>query len=712
METTALPSLRDDLRFSPVTGDSDVCYVIEDPVRHLFFRIGVEEYHFIRRLDRHNDLETLLDELRAVDGVELSGQQAQIILSWLASRQLLRSDDPEFLTNLLQQEKEVGKVKKISRLNLITFKLPVFNPDPLLQRFGNRLHWLTGKTFFIVWLVVGILALTSFFEYQQAFIDQAAIFFSLGNLVWVWLVWFGLKLVHEMFHALVCHRYGGRVYEAGMLFILFIPLTYVNATSSWSFSSRWQRVHVAVAGIFIELGIAFFALLIWSRTMDSTVGMIAHNTVIIAGISSLLFNANPLMRFDGYYVLSDLIGIPNLYSRGILAVRKAFARFFLGTTQAPEPKQHRIFILLYGFAVNCWRILVLVSLGWMASQMAGGFGILIAISAILVWIGLPLSRFLKSWPKIRSDNPGAGRRLLLRLGLCCACLVGLIWGVGWQQRVRSPGVIEYSRQIRVKIEAPGFVRTIAVKDGQLVKAGEVLAVLENEELLAKAQDLELRLQKLTVEERLAHSQGRLTDQQIFKRQRQALKQELQAAKKDIAQLTIRARGDGRVLAGDLEQLEGSFLPRGKELLWLVSPEQMHLSGLVRQQDIDAYHQGKKVNINMRPAGLGVFSGVIAVVEPTGSTTLPYPSLAAVYGGPIDVRQSAVSADSQVEQHYQLELLEPRFTVKITLPEKIRELVLAGQTATITLHGSRITLGYLLKERIRSWLAQKKQAVKE
>ncbi|MGB5987605.1 MAG: hypothetical protein WBG37_20030, partial [Desulfobacterales bacterium] len=416
------PRLRSDLRFSPITGGEETWYVIEDPLRHLFYRIGPEEYQFIRRLNHFDSLEALLSDLAVAGGMSLSSEQAQTILVWLAGRQLLRQENARLLTQTLAREKEIRQQQRVNRLNLITFKVPLFNPDPLLNRLGRHLDWLSGPLFFAGWLLAGILALTALHEKWPAFIGQASGFFSPANLVRVWLIWFGLKVLHELFHAVTCRRYGGRVYEAGLLFILFIPLTYVNATSSWNFPSKWQRIHVAVAGMFIELGVAFGALLVWEQSGASPAGLMAHNTVIIAGVSSLLFNANPLMRFDGYYVLSDLLSIPNLYFQGLLSVRRMMARFFLGVTPAqPQgPPQRGGFIRLYGIAVYLWRILVLASLAWLASRMGGGFGIFIALGALLVWIGLPLARFAKSLPRLAAGNPGLAGRFTLRLALTAA----------------------------------------------------------------------------------------------------------------------------------------------------------------------------------------------------------------------------------------------------------------------------------------------------
>ncbi|MGB5987969.1 MAG: efflux RND transporter periplasmic adaptor subunit, partial [Desulfobacterales bacterium] len=272
--------------------------------------------------------------------------------------------------------------------------------------------------------------------------------------------------------------------------------------------------------------------------------------------------------------------------------------------------------------------------------------------------------------------------------------------------------VEYGRQFRVRTAASGFVRQVAVRDDQAVSAGELLLQLENNELAAQERDLALRLAQIDLQRRLAHSLGRLTELQILTEQRQTLAAEHQAAQLDLEQLAVTAPGSGRVIADHLASLPGRFLNRGSELLWVVSPDQIRLAASVAQEDIDAFRNApdEVVEVDMRAAGLGRFQGRIARVAPAATTHLIHPALGAVYGGPLDVRQTALIAEGDLEQHYQIELFTPRFSVYLDLPEPILDQLRAGQTATVTARGSRLTLARLLGERIKAWLARKGAAL--
>ena len=703
-----LPRLRRDLIFTPVRESGATLYVIEDPVRHLFYRVGREEYALIIFLNQADSLENLLERTAAESDVLFTTEQAQVVFSWLASRQLLQTDTAEPLLAAVAQERKMLGLRRFSRLNLISFKLPLGNPDPLLQRC-TFLSWFTGLPFFLLWVFLGLAALNTLSSQWQAFSSQTTGFFGTENLARIWLIWFGLKLIHELFHALACYRYGGRIYEAGILLILFIPLTYVNATSSWRFPSRWQRIHVAVAGMYIELGIAFAALQLWSWSPESPAGFIAHNTVIIAGVSSLLFNANPLMRFDGYYLLSDLTGQPNLYQQGLAAIASLFSRFFLGLPSSTPPA-HPL-IALYGAAVHAWRLLVLVSLGFLASRLAGGLGILITLGAVLVWLGLPLHSFIKRWPGHRERNPAVAGRLITRLGLVLILLVAALQLIGWEQRIEAPAVVEYEQQHSVRTRTSGFVSDIRIKDGDRVSAGQVLLVLVNSELDHSHRQMRLQLKQLGLKSRLAQSTGKIGDAQILRDQEHTLLTELQAVEEDIADLTITAPGDGICISGNLAALEGTYLFRGQEVLWIVSLDRKKLTGLAAQNDIEGFRRlvGQSISVDMGASGTGSFQGLLNRIAPQMTTSLFHPALGAIYGGPLDVRQAVTTPQGQgLEQQLRYELFAPRFILHVDIPETIRPQLIAGQLAILTTRGGRVTLGDKVWQTIRSWIRQQQE----
>ena len=710
-DANRLPRLRPGLRFTPSGNHDRAHFILEDPTRHQYYRIGLEEYLVLTYLNGSATLEELLAKTSASAEVKLTPEQVQTILSWLGSKQLLQTEDPAMLINLLNQKKQVEGMRKLNRMNLISFKIPLFNPDPLLQRIAPRLGLLTGRFFALLWLIAALLALGTLFSHWQEFNSRTAGFFSPENLLLIWLIWLGLKILHELFHALVCYRYGGRVYEAGILFILFIPLTYVDATTSWKFSSRWQRIHVALAGMFLELGVAWTALLLWAHDPDSTTGLIAHRTVLIAGISSLLFNANPLMRFDGYYILSDLVDIPNLYQRGLQSMKDRLAQLLLNIHPGSTEGAHQSFIALYGVLIFCWRFLVLGSLGYMAGKLFGGLGIIITLIAVLGWISSPVHTLISRWPIYKKQNPRVLRDLLLRgTVLLCLCAL-LLTTAGWKRSIRAPAVVEYEQQSRVKSKTNGFVGRINVRDGDTVTPGQILMVLEEPEQVATLEDIRLQIEQNSIQTRIAHNSGRIIEAQILRRQLRALQAKFRQQQEQVDALVITAPAGGRIIADHLDQLAGTYIKKGQEILWIVNPGQKRMSASISQDDIKQMRNlvGKEVTIDMRESGLGIFNGRVKTITPTASTRLSHPGIAAKYGGPIDVLERRVKESNTADEQVRMEFFNPRFSMEIAPPAEVVNRLWAGQVASIEARGSRISLRAWIAALFSDWLQKKDRA---
>ncbi len=707
------PQLRPGLCFTPVQGRDKVHFIVEDPSRHVYYRIGREEYLLLTHLNSSSSLEELLHKVNRESEIDLAPEQVETILQWLAGRQLLQMDNPQTLTSVLEQEKQMHGIRKQNRMNLISFKIPLGNPDPLLHRIYPGLKWLTGPGFGLIWLLAGLLALGGLFTRWQLFNDNTAGFFSPANLFILWLIWLGLKILHELFHALVCYRYGGRIYEAGILFILFIPLTYVNATSSWKFPSPWQRIHVAAAGIFAELGVAWIALLLWAYDPDSTTGLIAHRTAIIAGLSSLLFNANPLMRFDGYYILSDFMGIPNLYQLGLQDVKSRFAHLFLGIRQPPIAEEsHRIFIRTYGILIFIWRFLIFGSLGYLASKLFGGLGVGISLVALLFWISTPIHALLARWPTFKQHNPHVLRDLLTRSLTALILIAVLLTTVGWNRTIQAPAVVEYQHQYRIKTGGSGFVRRIFVRDGDTVKMGRTLMILEDPAITAALRDTQLLLEQNSVKTRVAHNSNRFSEVQILRRQRSALEKMEARQQEETKALIVTAPASGRVIAANLAELEGTFLDKGREILWLVDAGEKQLKASISQDGIDQMRAlvGKTVTVDMRNLGIGRFKGKVKRITPTASTRLTHPGLAARYGGPIDVLERRVkSRNNSTEEQIQLAFFEPRFSMEIEVPENLVKRMWAGQIGFIQTTGPKLTLWDRVGRQFDKWIQKKDRA---
>ena len=309
----------------------------------------------------------------------------------------------------------------------------------------------------------------------ERFGDEMSGLFDFGNLWIVGLLWIGLKAFHECWHGLVCRYFGGAVPEAGVtLLLLTTPLGYVNASSSAGFHSKWQRIAVAGAGIYGELFLAAVAAVVWSRVEPGAFGAALHQVVVLSSFTTLLFNANPLMRFDGYYIFSDLLDIPNLYSKGQASSRWLFRRWVLGIPQAKSPLRptdKKLIIGLYGVAAAFWRVLVVVGLLAAAALLFEGAGLVLALVAGAGMAIQGLGGMVHYLRKSASAEGMRPSRLLLRATALAALLVGALCLIRVTPSARAPAVIQNAGGGEIRSQCPGFLTEIAVANGQAVEEG-------------------------------------------------------------------------------------------------------------------------------------------------------------------------------------------------------------------------------------------------
>jgi putative peptide zinc metalloprotease protein len=694
--------IRRDLRFSVRPGRGEPVYVIEDPARHRFFRIGRREYIFITHLDGTHTLTQALDGSLAVIGKDgLSAQQAERIVNWLAANQLLSLSGSAPMEVTLAQERRLAQRRHLQRLNLITLRLPLLNPSRLIDRLFPWLRWITGGPFFLFWCAATALAVWELGSGWQQFVHQSRGLLAPGNLFWLWVCWFVLKVLHELSHALVCRRYGGQVYEAGILFIVFIPLTYVDATASWKFPSRWQRAHVAAAGMSMDLLAAALAVLCWAWFPAGAIGVMARNVVIVAGVGSILFNANPLMRFDGYYLLCDLTDIANLYAKGLGFVYGWLRFLFLGIRPAPpaELGWRRWFIGVYGVAAYFWRILVLVGLTIAASRLFHGLGLLVALAAVVLWITLPVTDFVRRLPALVRVNPHAGRRLVFIMALVAAAGFFGIFRLSWSERVAAPAVVEYRDQAVVRSATPGFVHRVYVKAGDAVRTGQPLVALRNDELRTELADTRLQIRILETEARLYFNADSISAFQVARERIRVLEQRAAELDGELSSLTLTAPRGGIVVARNLQNLPGAYVRRGQDILWIVSENHKAIRVSVDQEDVDVFRRwtGRQVTVDMRRWGLGVFPGRLVRVDPQASRGIPHPAFSAAWGGPLDVRPGETVAGPNADGPAPYEFFQPRFSAEVEAAGSVLKTLRVGRLARVRIRGNPRRIADIIRE---------------
>lgn len=685
--------LRDDLAFARRTVGGEQFYVVEDRLSGKCYRVGEKEYTLATALDGNRNLAEILQAVASADSsCSLTSTEALQVCRWLLQ------------TGLAQRQQDEDAASAVSSLprrwtliNPIFIRIPLLTPDRLLERILPALSWINTRVALVASLMLWIVAALHLVSGWDRFVGSAGNVFSLDQGVYLLASWVALKLFHELGHGLTCKHYGGYVREAGVALLLLAPIPYVDVTSSWRLRSKWARIHIAAAGMIVEATVASFALLLWSYSPDGILSQLCVNIVVMATATTVLFNANPLMRFDGYYILTDLLELPNLYTRGHQFISAISRRWLLGEASVQLPNTTR-FVALYAVAAWCWRLFVCVSLICGAAALLHGAGVVIAAVAIFSWFIVPAYRLVRTlW--MEADWKRTARFVVL-VGGAAAAGFALLSYTPWPFPRRSPGVVEYEPLSVVRAKSAGFLQEIHVTPGEMVAAGQLLARLENPELHNQLKLLELSVKESELRCRIYRQRHEMAAYQAEAEQLAALQKQLAEKQKQVAGLSIRASTGGQVIGRALPHLIGTYLTEGEELCRVGRESAKEIQLSIHQDDVESFQARVGQTLSIRSSN-GLVHASLTRISPRASERATHPALCAPNGGPLPVRQT-----SDGDSNDGIVLLEPRFIGHVTLPAEHGQQLRAGQLCTASVRTPDDSVGHVLSRVARNWIGNK------
>ncbi|MBT8372359.1 MAG: peptidase M50, partial [Deltaproteobacteria bacterium] len=277
-------------------------YVLQDPFNNHFFRIRPQAHEFIVRLKAGRTVAQVWEACLARNPDDAPGQDDVIqLLSQLYYANMLFCDLPADSSKLFERyHKRKQKETRSKLLSLMFFRIPLFDPENLLRHCTPLVRLFSGRLALFIWLLTLGWAAKTIFEQFPVVVTEAKTLLVLNNLALLYLGLLVVKTLHEFGHTLVCKRFGGEVHTMGIMLIIFAPIPYMDATSSWGFRNRRHRILVAASGMFYEFFAASCAALIWAHSGPGAIHSLAFNMMVVASVSTVLFNANPLLRYDGY----------------------------------------------------------------------------------------------------------------------------------------------------------------------------------------------------------------------------------------------------------------------------------------------------------------------------------------------------------------------------------------------------------------------------
>lgn len=504
--------------------------------------------------------------------------------------------------------------------------------------------------------------------------------------------WAVLKLIHELGHACVAHHHGVRVGRAGIMFFMFAPLAYVDVTDAWKLPKRTSRMVIALGGVYFELICASVAIWTWWWFQGGWVGNLAAQIFFIAGPATLLVNANPLLRLDGYYVVSDLVDIPNLRDQGRRLLGGLIeSRLFL----MKQPQTHlngwrRGFAGWHAAASILFQIVWMGGLVIVVSMWAGPLGLLIAGCALLLWTIVPTVKwFHRLWFYEDTDDEffskGSHRRRLMWTVLTIFAVLQFVMTLPSPLMVKIPVVARFSNDQVLRAPTSGFVRQVNFTSGQFVRAGEVILHIENNELELERDKIRLELEAEAIHWQRNERQSSLGLAEASLRRSESLKRKLAEIEEQLDSMQIKTPVDGEILTPRLDELKNRYVHHGTELIQIGSRNSKEILVSIGEDEIDQYESAAQQNGPLRVCFRGGqwIDVKATAILPRGSREVPHPAMAATAGGPL-----AVTAKQDDQQGSGVELLTPRFEAIVPIPPGKSDLVRCGEVGYLGLQDKR------------------------
>ena len=570
-------------------------YVLQDPFNNQFFRVRPEVYQFLIRLSPDRTVDAVWHEMFELDPELAPGQEEVIrLLAQLYGANLLQSTlAPDSARLFDRYTKRKQRERKAFLRSIMFARIPLFDPDHFLKRALPLARLLISWPGLLLWLGVVGVALKIVMDNFGSLMQQSEGILAPDNILWLYVGLIIVKTLHEFGHAFACRRFGGEVHTMGIMFLLFTPIPYMDATASWSFRSRWQRAFVASAGMIVEVFVAALATFVWVRTAPGLLHSLAYNMMFLASVSTVLFNANPLLRFDGYYILSDLLDIPNLHQRSTGMIKHFIEYYCFGYKKSVSPARNRKEAVWLGiFAVASWiyKIIIFATILFFLADRFLILGIIMALVCAVAWICVPIYKliiYLASSPKLERTR----MRAISVVGCFILFWLILLDVIPFPNHFRSPGVLQAEQHSVIVSSTPGILEEVVTQDGDGVQAGQVLYRLSNPELDFQIDSARAQMEETDAMIRQAMRES-TADLKPLESRREAIDKLLARFLGSRSELLVRAPHSGRWVAPDLDNAIGSWLDRGKPVGQVVDQSNFYFSATVSQREVSRLFSGE------------------------------------------------------------------------------------------------------------------------
>ncbi|MGB7344733.1 MAG: biotin/lipoyl-binding protein [Pirellulaceae bacterium] len=708
--TNVYVSIGPDVTFSTRQYGDRTSYVAHHGQLGQYFRLGVEEYHVATLLDGSRTVSDVHRQITA-DGLDWAVEDVAKFTAELVRQKICiaLADASEAESNRDDANASAPRQPPVPWTHKLTkaLSLAVSQRFPLMDgqfvaKHADRVLGLAFTRFgFALWVVLVGSGLMVVFGHDDQFAHEIRRLFDPGIWVFLLVFWVLAKILHEAGHAVCAYRHQVKIGNTGIMFFLFAPLAYIDVTDAWKLRSRISRVQIALAGVYLELAVAAIAAWAWWFLPDGTARHFAAQIFLVAGPASLLVNANPLLRLDGYYVLSDLLEIPNLRMHGRAQLVQRIERILFSVPKIPARLHgwRRPVATLHALCSVVFQFFWMTGLVVAVSMWAKGLGLLIAGAACLLWALLPLARWIaKIWKLESGGRFGLNlyRRRMLGYVLVLITLGQQLSFSSSPLDRRVPVVVCFQNEQIARASADAFVESVYVQRGDRVRPGMLLLELSHPELMLqrdqKADDILMAEQRAVQMRR----RGEISQAAGETENAASLKRQLAELDEQIAGLRVEAKRDGLITSTAPQRLKGVYVKKGQELIRVSDPREKELLAVVGKDDMAAYQAAAQSQSasSVRLRGGTSFRAWPTALLPRAVQSLPHPALAASVGGPVAVEPASNPNEA-------MQMIQPHGQSKTPLDAVTSMLIHSGQIGTMTISDDRSLLTRIYDDLIDS-----------
>ena len=638
-----LPALREELALfpGPAAANGAPTWALQDPVRNLFFRIDWLTFEILARWHM-NDPQAILNALERETPIQAEADDLEGVLRFLAENELIQRHGPQD-TSWLRAEalkRRTGWSRWLLH-HYLFFRVPLWRPDAWLVRSIPWVAPLYTRFFLGLTLVTLFAGLIEVSRQWETFVSTLVDTFSWRGLFGVAVTPVCVKFLHELGHAFTAKRFGCRVPTMGVAFLVMFPMAYTDVNEVWKLPDKRQRLAVGAAGILTELAVAAWATLAWAMLPDGLLRGAAFLLATTTWVSTLIINASPFMRFDGYFLFMDWLDMPNLHQRAFALARWRLRKTLFGLN-APVPehlptRRHRG-VLIFAYMTWAYRLVIFTGIAALVYNFfPKPLGPLLAAIEIGWFILLPIWREVKAWRPLLPAILGS-RRTWFNL-----CLLGLVLAgalIPWDQRVRSQGLLRPAEHFPVVSPGPARIKSMPAGNGQPVEKGQILIELEAPDIGFQRQTAAARAANLAWQASSAGLDPKLRDQQgVIEAARGKVGAELAGLRETEARYHPTAPFTGRFYLSQPDLYPGTWIGKNEKLAVLADTSRWLVETYLPESDLNRIRIGDQGSFYSETPDVAELAVKVVRIDRDATRFLPEGILASTKGGALLVRES-------------------------------------------------------------------------